>query len=1072
VSSHRGCTVGMATYSICWSYDSTFVALAVSQTNALGQVTNTNYQAPASATAAGGFGLWPVSTSDVNSQSTAYAYDFLGRQTGLTLPGETSGITVATSYTVWCTGTGAQAPCAEVDRTQRLNKTTPATYATYRAFYNGLGQLVETRSPAPNGQDVVQYRYYDSSGRLITESISYFVAAYTGGPGSAAYSTPDANQAITRYTYDGLDRAISTTDALSHTTSFSSTVVCNAAGTGDPNSCYELAKTVDPLGHQSTALIDSFGRTDFEQRYTGNSGSNYALYATSKYTYDYAGDLTQILEPDGTSKIIYGYDMAGRKTRMTDPDRGSETYGYDQDGNLTQSTDARGAAGTVYAGFDGIDRPSWRNTSNGLSGAYDTYSYDSTANGNVGIGRLTGETFSGAPNNSLTGIYTFTYDVRGEQTASTLAVGSTSYPVHSTYDDAGAVLTQTYPDGETVTNSYTAQDWLSGVSTSQGSTTLMSNIGYAGNGGANGLITSANLSPCMPMCYQYSATYDVLARLTDVYAAIQQTRLFEQTRSFDAAGNVSTASSTLPGGTDNQAFCYDEQNRLTWAGSVGTPPCTGVPISTGSLTSAQYTQSFSYDNLGRLTSGPLGAYTYGDSAHEHAVTAIGGTYTAAYDSAGNMSCQAANYPLTCSGMPNGNQLTYNNEGQLANWQSPQFPPPSSTATFLYDGQGNRVAQQTNSSGTTATTVYVGDLEEDTTTGSTTAKTTYYYANGMRFAMAVNGTFYYLASDGLGSANVTLDANGNATASILYAPYGSVRYSSGTMPTDHGFTGQVADPTSGLDYYGARYYDPVAGQFASADAILPGKGLDIWGLSRYAYVEGNPIVRTDPTGRCQSDSCYAAADAEQKDTSTSADAVNFQKQLRNKPTSKTNPPRHANSPHRWVDDRLDQIRQSGFGNWIADHGGRGAADWYDSNVEPRLKALPGDERDYRIISLVLDSGAATGNAISAILTYGAAGFAGAAGGPVAPEAAILGGLAGYLGTTPIRAAANYMGTAGTASSTVADAKGGVTGTDTVRGVLYTAAGWADPEPISGSLIDYDTVWSDWENLQDANYREGK
>src|SRR5262249_11286976 len=60
-------------------------------------------------------------------------------------------------------------------------------------------------------------------------------------------------------------------------------------------------------------------------------------------------------------------------------------------------------------------------------------------------------------------------------------------------------------------------------------------------------------------------------------------------------------------------------------------------------------------------------------------------------------------------------------------------------------------------------------------------------------------------------------------------------------------GQRSDAASGLDYYGARYYDPLAGQFASADNVLPGGGLDLLGLSRYAYVEGNPEGRTDPTG---------------------------------------------------------------------------------------------------------------------------------------------------------------------------------------------------------------------------------
>lgn len=117
-------------------------------------------------------------------------------------------------------------------------------------------------------------------------------------------------------------------------------------------------------------------------------------------------------------------------------------------------------------------------------------------------------------------------------------------------------------------------------------------------------------------------------------------------------------------------------------------------------------------------------------------------------------------------------------------------------------------------------------------------------------MAVNGTFSFLASDGLASANVALTSGtAGLTAAVMYGPYGSSRYSSGTMPMDYGFTGQHQDATSGLSYFNARYYDPVAGQFITPDTILPGNGFDILGLSRYAYVEGNPESRTDPTGRC-------------------------------------------------------------------------------------------------------------------------------------------------------------------------------------------------------------------------------
>jgi RHS repeat-associated protein len=121
-------------------------------------------------------------------------------------------------------------------------------------------------------------------------------------------------------------------------------------------------------------------------------------------------------------------------------------------------------------------------------------------------------------------------------------------------------------------------------------------------------------------------------------------------------------------------------------------------------------------------------------------------------------------------------------------------------------------------------------------------------------MAVNGVFSYLGADGLGSVeSATTPPSQSYT---LFDPYGQVRYSSGTMPTDFGFTGQHTDngvngntAKTGLDYYNARYYDPIAGQFTSADSLLPGGGFDLFGLSRYAYVEGNPVTRTDPSGHC-------------------------------------------------------------------------------------------------------------------------------------------------------------------------------------------------------------------------------
>lgn len=118
-------------------------------------------------------------------------------------------------------------------------------------------------------------------------------------------------------------------------------------------------------------------------------------------------------------------------------------------------------------------------------------------------------------------------------------------------------------------------------------------------------------------------------------------------------------------------------------------------------------------------------------------------------------------------------------------------------------------------------------------------------NGLPTAERVgtNGPLSYLASDGQGTVSEALDSAGSVTFAQLYTPYGAARYSSGSSPTTLGYTGQRADGTTGLDYYHARYYDPVAGQFGSADTVNDG-------LNRYGYVHGNPESHTDPTGhRC-------------------------------------------------------------------------------------------------------------------------------------------------------------------------------------------------------------------------------
>jgi RHS repeat-associated protein len=146
--------------------------------------------------------------------------------------------------------------------------------------------------------------------------------------------------------------------------------------------------------------------------------------------------------------------------------------------------------------------------------------------------------------------------------------------------------------------------------------------------------------------------------------------------------------------------------------------------------------------------------------------------------------------------------------------------------------------------------YAFGLEEHLygATGINTGNT-YYYNLGGRLIGALTGittlTPQFFLTDALGSVLATFSATAGSAAVLgnqVYGPYGNQRYTQGSMGTAKGYTGQYADAT-GLDYYNARYYDPIVGLFVSADIVQGNEQ----GMDPYAYVAGNPETMNDPTG---------------------------------------------------------------------------------------------------------------------------------------------------------------------------------------------------------------------------------
>jgi len=61
-----------------------------------------------------------------------------------------------------------------------------------------------------------------------------------------------------------------------------------------------------------------------------------------------------------------------------------------------------------------------------------------------------------------------------------------------------------------------------------------------------------------------------------------------------------------------------------------------------------------------------------------------------------------------------------------------------------------------------------------------------------------------------------------------------------------YTGKEQDDSTGLYYYGARYYDSSLGRFISGDPVS-GNQYNSQRLNKYTYVMNNPMVYTDPSG---------------------------------------------------------------------------------------------------------------------------------------------------------------------------------------------------------------------------------
>jgi RHS repeat-associated protein len=383
-------------------------------------------------------------------------------------------------------------------------------------------------------------------------------------------------------------------------------------------------------------------------------------------------------------------------------------------------------------------------------------------------------------------------------------------------------------------------------------------------------------------------------------------------------GSSSTYSFTMPSGYDgvgnpvavndsvglDWTFTYDHLNRLSTA--------------TGGANFAGQGMSWTYDSFGNrktqaITGADLQQYAanaaYNSNGNNQAISTnlIGAV---GYDQAGNITNDGVNsYAIDAESRI----CSYHDSVLSQNW------------TNVYDAGGHRVAKGQVPSGSSCytgnnffptETDVLGQSGEQFSTvcvpGGTCSPTgwvrTNVYANGQLLATYEGSGVYFALNDWLGSKRKLINGTGSTIENSMSLWYGDGTVLSGSPDaSDHHFTGQLHDAQSGLDYFGARFYQSKMGRFLSPDPsqLYFADPTNPQSLNLYSYGRNNPLTNIDPTGL---DCVHINNDTGAYESFDSGDCNNSTEAL-------------ANSGH-YVDGTINQISFNGQNQVIGYSGSTG------------------------------------------------------------------------------------------------------------------------------------------------------
>ena len=512
------------------------------------------------------YGL-PATTTDENHQQLTMTYDTVGRLASVTSPYEQHENRATITFEYHPEAAVPYAVTRHVDRA--ADGVRPDTIDTI-TFVDGLKRLLQTKkdatvatSPGAAPQDVMTVSgrtVFDFVGRPIAQ---YYPITEPKGAGNTTFNETFDTVAPTRLSYDILDRTTKTVIPNGATATL-------AYGFGTDRSGATRFETfaTDANGKHRNTFADVRKLTTSVQEF--NPAGNQPVIWTS-YGYDAVGQLTSVVDDHGNTTAS-AYDNLGRRTIVDSPDSGRTETDYDLASNVVAKITA-----TLRSQNKAI-----------------RYDYDFNRLADIRYPTFTGNdviyTYGapGAPNNGANrvvhiqdaaGTVDRSYGPLGELASETRTVTAINGPARTyttsfTYDAFNRVLRLTYPDGEVLTYGYDSGGQV--------------NSATGVKGGFN---------------------YTYLAQLT--YDKFDQ-RLFMQTGNgvrtsyaYDPADReLTNLQSQLPDGTQfqNVSYTYDNVGNILQLSN-------NVPLPTGKPIGGPSTQTFTYDDLYRLT-GAHGQYQH------------------------------------------------------------------------------------------------------------------------------------------------------------------------------------------------------------------------------------------------------------------------------------------------------------------------------------------------------------------------------------------------------------------------------------------------------------------------------